>query len=575
MRYNSPAPEEIGSILAISRVTAAQGVEDCAVEKQIQIGNQSLQQALLPFLDGFRTPLEKISAIEAALESENGKLWRQELGKWTVRMLPVELLVPKVHREWRPLVREAMLFVVSRLSAARLAPKIVEQLELPADTPAEARLLTFIAKVPGLQKIGQVLARNRNMHPRLRRALIQLENGISDVSAGEIRAILHQDLQWQIKAYAIKIKPTILSEASVSAVVSFTWQNPASGRRERGVFKVLKPYIRSCYSEDMKILGQLARHLAGKHRAAGANVGRLADTLTEIRLLLEREVDFPREQTTLANALAEYRAVPGVRLPHLIPSLSTTTITALTFERGKKVTAAHVLPSKLRVEVAERLARVLLAVPALSEEKEAIFHADPHAGNLLYDKKSNDLVILDWALTERLTRKQRKNVVLLVLKMILRDADGMSRAIEELCQLRATEGRAEMPIVRRHVDQLLDRLPVTKFPGLIEAMRLLDEIALEGIHFPAALLMFRKAAFTLEGVVEHIAGSRVRLDTLATSHALAHWKQTVRSLFSLLSPLDWVALDWSALTFTSRVCRRALFRPANWLPGLAANANAA
>ena len=202
MRYNSPAPEEIGSILAISRVTAAQGVEDCAVEKQIQIGNQSLQQALLPFLDGFRTPLEKISAIEAALESENGKLWRQELGKWTVRMLPVELLVPKVHREWRPLVREAMLFVVSRLSAARLAPKIVEQLELPADTPAEARLLTFIAKVPGLQKIGQVLARNRNMHPRLRRALIQLENGISDVSAGEIRAILHQDLQWQIKAYA-------------------------------------------------------------------------------------------------------------------------------------------------------------------------------------------------------------------------------------------------------------------------------------------------------------------------------------------------------------------------------------
>lgn len=538
-------------------------------------GHLPLHQALYPFLTGSATAAEKIAAVHTALEGADGEFWRAELGSWAARMVPVELLVPEVHREWRPLVREAILFVVSKLSASRLAPKIVEQMSLGPEISAEVRLLRFIAKVPGLQKIGQVLARNRNLHPRLRRALIKLENGISDVTVEEIQAIIKRKLESQIETYAVKLEPAILSEASVSAVVGFTWRNPATRRRERGVFKVLKPHISNCYAEDMRILGQLARHLARRRHVSGARLGRLAETLTEIRLLLEREVDFPREQATLAGALSEYRSLRGVRVPSLIPLLSTATITALTFERGRKVTEVHVLPSKLRLDVAERLARALLAVPALSRGKKSIFHADPHAGNLLYDKRDNNLVILDWALTERLTREQRKNVVMLVLMMMLRDPEGMAKAIGKLCHVRPVKNRAQARNIRTQVESLLDSLPLTKLPGPMDAMRLLDEIALEGMRFPAALLMFRKATFTLEGVVEDIAGYRVRLDSLVASHAMTRWKNTVAGLFLLLSARDWVALDWSALTFTSRVCARALLRPWYWLPGFSANADAA
>jgi ubiquinone biosynthesis protein len=545
------------------------------MERRIQIGDRSLQQALDPFLSAYATAAEKINAVRAALESEAGKFWREELGNWTVRIVPVELLVPEVHRHWRPLVREAMLFVVSRLSASRLAPKIVEQIGLAPDTPPEVRLLRFIARVPGLQKIGQVLARNRNLDPRLRGALVKLEDGISDTDIDQIRAIVDKQLKPELETYAIQVKPTILSEASVSAVVGFSWRNPESGRRERGVFKVLKPHIPCCYAEDMKILRELAQHLARKHRAQGMQLSGLAETLTEIRLLLEREVDFRREQATLANALNEYRLMPGVRVPHLIPVLSTATITALTFESGKKVTDARVQPAKLRTQVAERLAEALLAVPTLSQEKDSIFHADPHAGNVLYDGRHNELVILDWALTERLTREQRKNVVLMVLMMMLRDADGMAKAIERLCQVRAGKKVREARIIRKHVDRVLDELALTKLPGPVDAMLLLDEVALDGIRFPAALLMFRKAFFTLEGVVEDIAGSQVRLDSVMARYSLTHWKDAIASFLSLLSPRDWMAVEWSALTLTSRMCARVLFRPWYWLPGLLPKADAA
>ena len=217
--------------------------------------------------------------------------------------------------------------------------------------------------------------------------------------------------------------------------------------------------------------------------------------------------------------------------------------------------------------MAERLAEALLAAPALSVEKDSIFHADPHAGNVLYDRRRDELVILDWALTERLTREQRKNVVLMVMMMVLREAGGLVDTIARLCQVRPGQEREEMRVIRTHVEHHLDKLPLTRLPGPVDAMKLLDEIALEGIRFPAALLMFRKAIFTLEGVVEDIAGTRVHLDSVMARYVLAHWTDAIGSLLTLFSLRDWVVLDWSALTLTSRLVTRELLRRLRLLAG--------
>ena len=530
------------------------------MEYRLNMGHEHLQQALEPFLRSYRTTEARITAVETALSGEGAKVWRDELAKWTVQVVPVELLVPETYAQWRPLVRDSMMFVVSHLSPSRLAPKVVEQIEVAADTPPEVRLLRFIAKVPGLQKIGQVLARNRNLDARIRSALTELENGISDVGMGEIRAAIRKEVGSEFETYSVQLDSTILSEASVSAVVGFTWRNPETRRREQGVFKVLKPHIPGCYAEDMKILQQLAVFLARKYRTEGVRLAGVAETLTEIRLLLEREVDFPGEQATLLSALGAYRSIPGVRIPGLIRPLSTAGVTALTWERGVKVTEAAARPKKLRARVAERLAEALIAVPALTREKDMIFHADPHAGNLLYDKRTGELVIVDWALTGRLTLEQRRCVFMLVLMTMLRDADGMTGAIERLRLHSPSDDRRETLFIRERITRLLDGLPWLRLPGPMDAVRVLDDIALNGIRFPAGLLMFRKAWFTLEGVLEDISKTSARMDSAIVRYALAHWARAGAALFSMLSPRDWLSLDWSTLTLTSRLPLQALSR---------------
>ena len=192
-----------------------------------KLGAEQLRAALTSFLPKGATAAEQTRAIEAVLQSPAGQGMRDTMARWIVdEIVPVERLVPQAYVKWRPPVRDAMMFVVARLSPARLAPKLLEQLELPPNTSAEVRLLRLIAKVPGLQKLGQVIARNQHLRPALRDALARLENGIRDVRPEDVVAIIRHELGPRVEKYAVKIAPAILSEASVSAVVRFTWRRP-------------------------------------------------------------------------------------------------------------------------------------------------------------------------------------------------------------------------------------------------------------------------------------------------------------------------------------------------------------
>src|SRR6478672_11730573 len=117
-----------------------------------QLNSKQLRSALAKFLPQKASTAEKIRAVEAALLSPLGQSMRENMAQWIVdELVPVERVVPPTYLKWRSPVRDAMIFVVARLSASRLAPKLVEQIELPLKTSPEERLLRLIAKVPGLQ----------------------------------------------------------------------------------------------------------------------------------------------------------------------------------------------------------------------------------------------------------------------------------------------------------------------------------------------------------------------------------------------------------------------------------------
>lgn len=520
-----------------------------------QLAPDALQTVIANFLSQDLTDLQRAAQLEFLLQSDAGPLLRAEMGKWIAHQLvPVERLVPRIHGQWYPPVRDAMLFVVTNLSAARLAPKIVEQVRLPPQTPAEIRVLHLIAEVPGIQKLGQVLARDRHLRPPLRRALTQLENGIHDVTAEEMCLIITARLGPKLTSLDVQIRPRILSEGSVSAVVPFTWRNPASGIREKGVFKVLKPHIPGFFKEDMDLLQGLAHFFGTKHGEYGFGPHVISDTFTKVRQLLEHEVDFAGEQANLVKASSAYAHVPGVRVPHVIPALCASDVTAMTYEPGVKVTNAvtHMSGSAC-AKVSKQLVVALTAVPLCSAKRESIFHADPHAGNVLYDRHTGNVALVDWALTEHLSREQRRHMALLFLMVALRNPVGACGEVRALSQSNVAPNSRRAKVIRNVVMRFFEKLQLTGGSPLLETTQLLNRLALRGIRFPAPLIMFAKVLFTFDGVLKDIGTANLPLAPAVESYLIREWLTSPGSFPSPLSVTDCLRLPWSAALYGARV----------------------
>jgi hypothetical protein len=93
-----------------------------------QLTPEQLRTAVADFLPKGGTRDERVSAIEAALRSLAGQSLREAMAEWIVDgIVPGSRLVPEAYIKWRPPVRDAMMFVVARLSPERLAPKLLEQ----------------------------------------------------------------------------------------------------------------------------------------------------------------------------------------------------------------------------------------------------------------------------------------------------------------------------------------------------------------------------------------------------------------------------------------------------------------
>jgi hypothetical protein len=89
-------------------------------------------------------------------------------------------------------------------------------------------------------------------------------------------------------------------------------------------------------------------------------------------------------------------------------------------------------------------------------------------------------------------------------------------------------------------------------------MRLLDEMALQGVHFDAPLFLFRKSLFTLDGVLQDIAGQEVRMDHVIVRHFLTRWAASFGLFYSPLSIQDFIAVEWNALLYPARSWKRRL-----------------
>ena len=457
-------------------------------------------------------------------------------------------VLPSEYARFAKPVSEALSVFLKGLPTERQAAVMAAQTALPLSATIPQRLAKLAACCPVLHKLGQVLARDRRLVPDFRRQLQQLESVPPSVSSEQLQRALTAELG-SLQQRGARVEPSPIAEASVAVVVGFD----TSGRNQlgRGVFKILKPGIEERLEQELQLTERVGDHL--DQRCGELQIPQLdyRATFEQVREKLLQEVRLDREQRHLQEASTYYADDPRVQIPDLFSEFCTPRVTAMRRVSGGKVTdQVATCPSKRR-EVAETVVQALISRPIFSRDPRAMFHCDPHAGNLFLTDEGR-LAILDWSLVGRLSNEERATIVQIFLGAMSFDVEQILRQLTALA-----DRPPDLTSLRRVTEESLRQIRQGRLPALQWLVELLDEaVQSGGLRIAGDLLLFRKALFTLEGVLRDLSPTGGHVDRVLAVRFLKN--------FIVEWPERWIAAP-NSREFSTRLSNVDLTR---WWFGL-------
>jgi len=445
-----------------------------------------------------------VAELRKLLEDADWTTFRPDVLRLLLHGSRVLDVVPKDAQDWLPLVHDSLLFFLDRLSGDRLLARIVGQANLPQDASRGDRAVAFIVDTPSLQKLAQIFARNPSIDPDIRVALQTVENGVSSARYEDVRAQLEREMDESLRnEYSLAFADHLMAEASVGAVMEVTFAEPGSSKRRRAACKVLKPAAVAALKEDLEIIDDLLVYL--EEHADAYNIGStpLVDIFTEVREALSREVRVEDERKNLQRAGEYYRDNPKILVPALYP-FSTPNVTCMEFVEGEKITDAFVGRPQKRAVLARRLSDVLTYGVLFSPHDEALFHGDPHAGNVFHVEGDEDpyrIALLDWGLAAEFDRSRREKMIQVMLGLQLRHAKRLANNVDALVDWEPRDEADRLAMRARMEDVLASEHDEGLFALIDE---LIVSLAAEGYSVRFDTTMFIKSQLTISGILAEL-----------------------------------------------------------------------
>ena len=424
-------------------------------------------------------------------------------------------VLPPAYASFARPVKDSLVVFLSGLPAIAQEQILAEQAALPAAATVSERLGRLALSCPVLHKLGQVLARDQRLAPELRHELRRLESLPPTVELDTIRAILAEELG-PLESLGIMLLPPAIAEASVAVVIPF--RDARDPTAPEGVFKVLKPGIVERMELELELLGKVGSYLDSRCEELSIPHLDYRETFEHVRAKLCVEVLLDQEQQHLAEAKAFFADEPDVHIPTVL-AYCTPRVTAMERIFGDKVTDHPLDSIRAKHNLAKLVTRALIAQPMFSATHRAMFHSDPHAGNLLYTHDGR-LAILDWSLVGHLGEAERIAMGQIVLAAITLRSERIVAILEQLDERRSVD-RAALENV---VECWLRRIRHGQLPGLTWLVGLLDEATQTArLRVGADMMLFRKSLHTLEGVIGELGAEDFSIENSLLAEFARHF----------------------------------------------------
>lgn len=449
-------------------------------------------------------PKEQVKAFAQSLNWRAKK--RALLDQVLFRSQVLDLIPAESAGLWRPIVYDALIYFLGNLSDERMFDLAWNFAHMPQDVVRGQKILTLVNRIPTLQKLAQILARNPAIPADIRESLQTLESNVHTTSAQEVIGYIKASVPPEVlDQFQVRFDDKILGEASVGAVIRATAMPPGETKPIDVVIKVIKPYARQALPEEMQILDRMTQYFetqtAFYHIADAPVTGMFRD----LRAGWEKEIRVEEERANFREAAVYYERNPHVKIPRLF-DLHSPTVTMMEFIHGTKITSAFPGDPTRRAVLARRLYDVLTFDPLYSGREVALFHGDPHAGNVFHvednPKDPYQLALLDWGLCGHFGKAQRRHLVQMFLGLEYKDPSRMMRGVNGLIE----GGVPRDPARRKRLREIFAEVFAMKnvksdYERLSELVRL---VAFEGYKVEQQFALFIKAQLTIVGILAEL-----------------------------------------------------------------------
>ena len=267
---------------------------------------------------------------------------------------------------------------------------------------------------PAFVKLAQIFASRADLVPEpYLAALGTLTDRVPPVPWAQLRAELQQAWQADPDHIVDQLDPSPLAAGSLGQVHRARYQ----GRDV--VVKILRPRVEAVVVRDVRLARAIVNAVYARfphHHVLGFRV-----VLDEFARHVGEEMDFEREAMQCMKMRERFLDEPRLRIPRVETALTRRNVLVLEFMEGTRIDAldaqiarGDVSPRALVETLIESYARMML--------RDGVFHADPHAGNLLVDAEGR-IVLLDFGMVIDVDIPVRKALFETILAAIRRDAD--------------------------------------------------------------------------------------------------------------------------------------------------------
>ena len=152
--------------------------------------------------------------------------------------------------------------------------------------------------------------------------------------------------------------------------------------------------------------------------------------MSEFSKRIRDELDFREEARNAAMLRRNFQGEPRVVVPEVVTELVTRRVLVLEYVEGTRIDRLHERLASGELDL-QRLVETVVDAYIKMMLEDGVFHADPHAGNLLVDPQGR-LVLLDFGMVLQVERETRRRLVETVLAAARQDVDGVINGFYEL-----------------------------------------------------------------------------------------------------------------------------------------------